>query len=277
MVRDLYERDRAAQMLSTLIAVMAIAPLVGPLIGGQILRLASWQAIFWVLAGVGLVTLAALFTLPETLPPERRGTEPLGGALARYVDLLRHRRMLGYAGTGGFFYAGIYAYVAGTPAVYIGYYHVPAQAYGLLFGTAITGIMAMNMVNRRLVARLGSDRLLRAGTLGAALAGLCVALAAATGWGGLAALVGSLFVFVGMSGLIVANAIAGALHRFPKRAGAASALVGAIHYGSGIVGSALVGAFADGTPWPLGWVVALSGIGSLLCARFLIPAGSDER
>ena len=65
--------------------------------------------------------------------------------------------------------------------------------------------------------------------------------------------------------------IAGALAGFPDRAGAVSALVGAIQYGSGIVGSALVGAFADGTPWPMGWVIALAGIGSLLCARLLIP------
>ena len=68
-----------------------------------------------------------------------------------------------------------------------------------------------------------------------------------------------LFLFVSATGFIVANSIGGALAGFPQRAGAVSALVGAIHYGAGIVGSALVGGFADGTPWPMGWVIALAG------------------
>jgi MFS transporter, DHA1 family, multidrug resistance protein len=72
MVRDLYTGERAAQMMSTLMTVMAIAPLVGPIVGGQILTFASWRAIFWTLVGVGISTLLALFTLPETLARERR-------------------------------------------------------------------------------------------------------------------------------------------------------------------------------------------------------------
>ena len=149
MVRDLYEGRRATQMLSTLMTVMAIAPLVGPIAGGQILVLFGWRAIFWILGAIGVVTLAALFTLPETLPPERRNREPFAGALMRYGALLRQRRLLGYAGAGGFFYGGIYAYVAGTPFAYITYHHVPPQLYGLLFAIGIIGIMAANLVNAR--------------------------------------------------------------------------------------------------------------------------------
>ena len=81
----------------------------------------------------------------------------------------------------------------------------------------------------------------------------------------------ALFAFTAMSGLIMANSIAGALASFPERAGTASALVGAIQFGMGMVGSALVGSLADGTPWPLGWVIAVSGVGSLLCAHLLVP------
>ena len=272
MVRDLFEGDRAAQMLSTLMIVMAIAPLLGPIVGGQILALAGWRAIFWTLVGVGLATLAALFTLPETLPAERRSREPLARALARYGELLLHRPLLGYAGAGGFFYGGMFAYIAGTPFAYITYHHVPPQLYGLLFGVAVVGIMASNLANSRLVTRFGSDRLLVRGTDVAALAGILLAVAARTGWGGLAGLVVPLFLFISAAGFIVANSIVGALAGFSERAGAVSALVGAIQYGSGIIGSALVGAFADGTPWPMGAVIALAGIGSLLCARLLVPA-----
>ena len=272
MVRDLYERDRAAKMLSTLILIMSISPLIGPLIGGQILALSSWRAIFWLLVVIGMTTLVSLSALPETLPPGRRNPKPLGRALAGYSELLRHRRLLGYAGSGGFFYIGIFAYIGGTPFAYITFYHVRPQLYGLLFGFTISGIMAANLINSRLVTKLGSDRLLRAGTVVAALSGTVVAAVAWTSWGGLAGLVVALFAFTAMSGLIMANSIAGALASFPERAGTASALVGAIHFGMGMVGSALVGSLADGTPWPLGWVIAASGVGSLLCAHLLVPS-----
>jgi DHA1 family bicyclomycin/chloramphenicol resistance-like MFS transporter len=231
---------------------------LGPIVGGQILNLASWRAIFWTLVGVGVATLLALLTLPETLARGRRNNEPLTRAVANYLLLIRQNRLMGYAGAGGFFYGGMFAYIAGTPFAYISYYHVPPQFYGVLFGAGILGIMVTNLLNARLVVLFGIARLLRAGTAGAALAALVLAVNAWTGWGGLAGLAVPLFLFVGMAGFIIANSIAGALASFPERAGAVSALVGAIHYGTGIVGSALVGVFADGTPSPLGWVVALA-------------------
>jgi DHA1 family bicyclomycin/chloramphenicol resistance-like MFS transporter len=211
MVRDLYARDRAAQMLSTLMTVMAIAPLLGPIVGGQILVLAGWRAIFWTLVGVGLLTLAALFALPETLPRARRNTEKLARAFLRYGELVRHRSLLGYAGAAGFLYAGMFAYIAGTPFAYISYHYVSPQLYGVLFAVGVVGIMATNLINARMVTRIGSDRLLRAGTAMAALAGVALAVTAWTGWGGLAGLVAPLFVFVSAAGFIVATAIVGAL------------------------------------------------------------------
>ncbi len=216
MVRDLYAGHRAASMLSTLMTVMAVAPLLGPLLGGQVLALAGWRAIFWLLVGVGLLTLAALATLPETLPDERRNREPLARAFARYGLLLREPRLLAYAGAGGFFYGGMFAYIAGSPGAYITVHHVSPQVYGLLFGMGILGIMAANLLNARLVRRTGGERLLTLGTLGAALAGLAVALAAWTGWGGLVGLVTSLFLFITATGFIVANSIAGRSTPFPS-------------------------------------------------------------
>lgn len=279
MVRDLYAGNRAAQMLSTLITVMAIAPLVGPLVGGQIVVLAGWRAIFWALVGIGIVTLAALFTIPETLPAVRRNQESLGRAMARYAELLRDRRFLGYASAGGFFYAGMFAYLAGTPFAYITYYRVPEQFYGLLFGLGIIGIMVSNLLNSYLVSRFNYDRMLLVGTIIAALSAVMVAMFSCTGWGGLWGLVVPLFLFVSATGFIVANSITGAMDKSPERAGAASALVGAIQYGSGIVSSGLVGLFADGTPGPMGWVIAICGIGSLLSMRLLnpVPERDDER
>ncbi len=276
MVRDLYQGTQAAQMLSTLITVMAIMPLVGPLVGGQIVAMSGWRAIFWVLVAVGLVTIGALYTIPETLPVHNRNPEPLSRALLRYVELLKNRRLLGYLGAGGCLYTGMFAYVAGTPFVYISYYHFPAQFYGLLFGLGIIGIMLANILNRRLVVRFGYDRVLLFGAIAAMVTGLWAGLTAHSGLGGLWGLVVPLVLFASTTGFIVANSITGALADFPQRAGAVSALTGAVQYGSGIFGSGLVGLWADGTPWPLGLVVAVSGIGCLLSMLLLIPAKTKK-
>jgi len=266
MVRDLYSGTRASQMLSTLTSVMAIAPLVGPFIGGQILALAGWRAIFWLLVIVGAATLAALFKLPETLAPERRNHERLGHAFLNYRDLIRDRALLAYIGLGGFFYAGVYAHIAGTPFAYIEVHHVSPSAYGILFALGIVGIMAMNILNTRMVTRFRSSQLVYAGGLITALSGLALALCAYTGFGGVAGLVIPAVIFVSANGLIVANSISAALANFPLRAGAVSALIGATQYGFGIFGSALVGVFADGTAVPMAAIIAVCGLASLLCA-----------
>jgi MFS family permease len=114
------------------------------------------------------------------------------------------------------------------------------------------------------------------GTVIAAFSAMITALATGTGWCGLWGLVVPLFIFASTTGLIVANSITGALSDFPERAGTVSALIGAIQYGSGIVGSGLVGAFADGTPWPMGWVIGVAGIGSLLSMRLLTAVRSSK-
>lgn len=270
MVRDLYEGSRAAQMLSILITVMSIAPLVGPLVGGQIVVFAGWRAIFLVLVGVGLVTLAALFTIPETLPAHLRNPEPLMRAMTRYGELLCNRRLLGYICTSSCLNAGMFAFIAASPFVYISYYHIPAQRYGLLFGMSIASIMASNIMNSRFVVRFGCDRMLLTGTIVAMFSGLMTALAAGTGWGGLWGLILPLLIFTFTTGFIGPNSVIGAMADFPQRAGTISALTGAVQYGGGIIGSSLVSVFRDGTPWTMGWVIAISGVGCLL-SMLLVP------
>lgn len=271
MVRDLYVGHQAARMLSVLMTVMAIAPLIGPSVGGLILHVASWHAIFWVLVGVGMATLWTLTILPETLPPERRNPQSIISAFLGYGRLLRQPRLLAYIGVGGSFYGGMFAYVAGTPVAYISHHHVSPQHYGLLFALGIVGIMLANQINSWLVRRFGIDRLIRFGAVLATLAGTAAALNAWHDWGGLWGLVAPLFVFASATGFIVANAIVGALDSYPERAGSVSALVGAIQYGTGIIGSASVGYFANGTPFPMALTIAIFGVGSLLFSFGLTP------
>jgi DHA1 family bicyclomycin/chloramphenicol resistance-like MFS transporter len=122
------------------------------------------------------------------------------------------------------------------------------------------------MINRRVIVSLGINSVLPAATGAALLAALLAAASAYSGWGGLWGLFVPLLLYVSMSGFIIANSIAAALADYPEQAGAVSALVGAIGYGGGIAGSGLLDAFDDGTPWPMGAVIAAMGAGAMLCA-----------
>jgi len=236
----------------------------------------SWRGIFWVIAAFGCLSLAGWFVLPETLPPERRSRKPLSHAISIYAGLVRNPILLGYALSGGFFFGGIYAYLADTPFVYIRFYHVSTAHYGLLFAVNIVGTMAIHIVNRRMVLKVGSDRLFKIGACASAISGIILAINTWTGFGGLVDIVVPLCCYVSMLAFIVPNSVAGALSGFPDRAGAASGFLGLVHYGTGIISAAMVGWFADGTPWTMGWVIALGGIGSFVFAAALVRSAAPN-
>ncbi|TRO38273.1 Bcr/CflA family efflux MFS transporter [Pseudomonas putida] len=269
MVRDLYQGRKAAQKMSTLMTIMAIAPLAGPTVGGQILRLGSWQAIFWTLVLIAVATLVSLLLLPETLPKARRSPASLKEIMARYGSFLRDGRFIGYMAAGAFFYAGTFAYIAASPFAYITYHHVSAQMYGLLFAAGIVGMMTTAQINARLLNRYDTQVMMTVGALMSACAGLLLAINTWANWGGLPMMICASLLFVSATGLVLANSVGGALNCFPQSSGSVSALVGALQYGSAMLGSALVAAVADDTPWPLGWVLAVCGIGCLLCALWV--------
>ncbi|MBJ8958043.1 multidrug effflux MFS transporter [Citrobacter youngae] len=257
MIRDLFARTRAAQMLSTLVLVMAIAPIAGPLIGGQIIRLSTWHSIFWLLVAIGVLMFISLLWLPETLPEERRVKASLAGAFRHYRALLTNGRFMRYTLSLTFYYVGAYAFITGSPFVYIHYYHVDPQHYGWLFALNIVGVMAMSVVNRRLVQRHALEQLLKYATMLAALAAVALALLVKLEIGGVIAIIITVFLLFSMNGIIAATSTAAALDAAPNIAGSASALIGSLQYGSGIISSLLLARLSDGTPWTMAWIIAL--------------------
>lgn len=257
MIRDLFARTRAAQMLSTLVLVMAIAPIAGPLIGGQIIRLSTWHSIFWLLVAIGVLMFISLLWLPETLPEERRVKASLAGAFRHYRALLTNGRFMRYTLSLTFYYVGAYAFITGSPFVYIRYYHVDPQHYGWLFALNIVGVMAMSVVNRRLVQRHALEQLLKYATMLAALAAVALALLVKLEIGGVIAIIITVFLLFSMNGIIAATSTAAALDAAPNITGSASALIGSLQYGSGIISSLLLARLSDGTPWTMAWIIAL--------------------
>ncbi|WP_162306047.1 Bcr/CflA family multidrug efflux MFS transporter [Oleisolibacter albus] len=276
MVRDSFTRDRAAATLSLMMLVMGVAPMLAPLAGGQVLGLSTWRTIFWVQVGFALLALGGLATLAETLPAARRSRSAGPLAMLRgYGLLLADRRFLGYTLSSGFVYAGMFAYISGTPFVYIEYFQVPARYYGFLFGVNVIGMMAVNSFNARAVMRHGPGLLLRRGTQAAAVLGLVLLASGGSGiWGGgaggIAGVAVPLFFYLATTGVVGANGMAAALEKFPTMAGAASALAGTIQLSLGALVGGAVGLLSTGTPLAMCAIIAACGLAGVAVNRLLL-------
>ena len=266
MIRDLFSRTRAAQMLSTLMIIMAIAPIAGPLLGGQMIKFTTWHAIFWLLAVIGGMMFVSLFWLPETLPQEKRGKASLPSACRNYYALLTNTTFMRFTLCLTFYYVAAYAFITGSPFVYITYFGVEPQHYGWLFALNIVGLMGMSVINRRLVQHYSLEVLLKFAVVTATVAALVLAAAAKLEIGGLILIVAAVFVFFSMNGIIAATSTAAALDSVPNVAGSASALMGSVQYGSGIISSLLLALLSDGTPWTMAWIIGLFTMASAVMA-----------
>ena len=258
MISDLFGSSQAAQMLSTLVIIMAIAPIVGSLLGGAILEFGSWHGIFWLMALASAVMFVMIFSPPETLPPQKRPTKPTISSFINYLRLLQDAKFMRYTLSVTFFYVAAYAFITGSSFVYIDYFGIPNKYYGFLFGINIVGVMALNFVNKKLVKRYVLNRLLIISTLVAALAASVLFAFAFFKTGGVLGVIIPVFFVFSMNGIIASCSNAAALDSVPQEMkGSAAALIGSLQYGSSILSSAMLAAFWAGTPRVMSWIIAL--------------------
>lgn len=263
VVRDLYVGPEAARLLSMLMLVMGAAPILAPLLGGWLLLVASWRAIFALLGVLGLGCLALMAAaLPETATA-RTPRIDLVAIWAHMRSLVRDRQFLAFTLTGAFSQAGMFAYISGSPFVLIDLFHVSPQRYGWIFGSNAFGLIASSQINHRLLAQHVPGQILRWSTRFTCLMGVLLVAVAVSGWGGLPAVVVALFGFVASLGFIAPNATALAMEEQGKRAGLASAVLGSIQFAIAACASSLVGLFNDGTMRPMALVMAVCGAASL--------------
>ncbi|URM91594.1 multidrug effflux MFS transporter [Streptomyces sp. MRC013] len=255
VVRDLYDGVEMARFFSTLMLISGVAPVVAPLVGGQLLRVTDWRGVFHVLTAVGaLLTLVVWRWLHETLPPARRHGGGVGSALRTMRGLLADRVFTGYMLCGGFAFAALFAYISASPFVVQEIHGASPQTFGLLFGINSVGLVVVGQINGKLlVGRVSLDKALAAGLAGitAAAAALLVMTSGLFGRVGLLPVAVGLFVLMSAMGLVMPNTNAQALMRAPHAAGSASALLGASAFLVGAVASPLVGIAGEHTAVPM--------------------------
>jgi DHA1 family bicyclomycin/chloramphenicol resistance-like MFS transporter len=278
MVRDLAEKDQAARAMSLMHACSSIAPMLAPLIGGQVLWFLGWRAIFWVLALIGIFALAAAGAkLPETLRPEYRQPLNLGSILSRFGELLRHRAFMGYALTSTFQFSALMSFLSGSPFVFIQTYGIDPRDFGLIFGGQVMFLTAGSLLNARFVSKIGAERILHYGVyvpLVAGPAALVLGLfEVRTGAIGLWPFIACFVAQIASISMIGANAMALALQRYPHMAGTASSLMGVLQFGIGALFGVAVGQTLDGTILPMVMAMGVSGVLCFASNRLLVRRG----
>ncbi|MFF5501935.1 Bcr/CflA family multidrug efflux MFS transporter [Streptomyces roseolus] len=273
VVRDLYDGVEMARFFSTLMLISGVAPIIAPLIGGQILRITDWRGVFHVLAVIGvLLTLVVRRFLHETLPPERRQQGGVGQALRTMRGLLADRVFTGYMLTGGLAFAALFAYISASPFVVQEIYGASPQTFSLLFGLNSIGLVAVGQINGKLlVGRVSLDKVLGWGLSVILLAATALLLMTTGVFGevGLVPVAAGLFVLMSAMGLAMPNTNAQALMRTPHAAGSASALLGTCSFLIGAVASPLVGIAGERTAVPMAVVQLACAAASLTCYLLL--------
>jgi MFS transporter, DHA1 family, multidrug resistance protein len=273
-VRDRYSGVAMARFLSTLMLVNGVAPIIAPVVGGQLLRVVSWRGVFVVLAAVGLVLLLACVAwFDESLPPERRRSGGgIGDTLGAFRRLAADRSFAGYALSGGFAFAAMFAYISGSSFVLQDIFGLSPQQFGLVFGTNALGIVAVGQVNRVLVAHVPPRRVLAVGLAVAMCGGVLLLVAVAAGWG-LPVILPGLFAVVASIGVVLPNTRALAMAGYPDLAGTASALVGVLQFAVGGLVAPLIGVGGVGTALPMAVVIAaLYALALMIFATLTRPA-----
>jgi len=260
IVRDIYSGAHAGRELSVIGSVMALAPVLAPILGGLIQTAFGWRMTFLALVGAGFAGAAVVWALlPETL--NTRATEPvsLPSMLRSYRIVGRNRAYLAYLSITAASYAGLFAWISGSAFVLQDLYGLAPFDFGVAFALGSVGYMTGSAIAARLVIRLGVDGVLGLGGCACAAGGLAMVAAVASGLTSSTSLVLPMAVYLAGLGMVLPQGIAGAMTPFPERAGAASSLFGFLQQTAAAVCGAAVGWFLGQSAWPLALGVATMG------------------
>lgn len=274
VVRDLYQPHESAKVFSLLMLIMGVAPILAPLLGGAMMVSIGWRSIFWFLTAVSIVTfLSVHFFLKETSTPHP--DHKLSKALHNYLEIFRDRNFTGYTFSLSFIYAGMFAYITGSPFVFIEHFKFTPSEYSILFGVNASGLILFSQVNTRLLRKYTPAHLIKMTlpvTLAAGLLLLIVGLSNGPVW----AVCLPLFLFILTMGIMAPNAAASALALQKKSAGSASALMGTIQFSVSALCSTMVSSLHDGSIVPMTSVMFAAALAAFFFHWLLIQSRHEK-
>lgn len=265
MIRDLFPVSEIAKVFSLLMLVIGVSPLLAPTIGGYVTALFGWHYVFLILTLISALILAGVhFTLPESRAPDKSLSLKPKAILKSFWFVLINPQFLTYTLTGSIAAAGLYAYIAGSPYVFMEIFKVTEQQYGWIFAFIAVGIIGASQLNTILLRRLRSEQIIVGALICQATTGILLFVGAYYRFTGLPGTIFLIFIFLCCQGFSFPNSSALALTPFSKKAGTASALMGSIQMAFGALASVLVSVLSNQTALPMTAVMALCATGSLI-------------
>ena len=256
VVRDHYDTQEAARALSMLMLIMGVAPILAPLIGGQILIFAGWRGIF---IAITLAAIVLLFTLNrvmvESLTPERVVMLSWGNILRTYWRLFTHRKFVAYALSGGMGSATMFGYIAASPRLFIEYFHISPEHYGYLFGANALSLISGSQLSAHLLKSHRPDKILPWALSAMMAAGLSALVLTLIGLITLPLLMLCMLGFMFCQGFVGPNSAAMALSDQGHSMGSASAMLGTFTISCGAIAGFLVSLAAVPSPLPLALIM----------------------
>lgn len=257
MVRDLFPVEENAKVFSLLMLVGGVSPIIAPTLGGYVATEFGWHYVFIVLALLAAIILTAIhFYLPETRKPDPAFSLRPKPIINNFINVAREPQFYTYAFAGSIASAGLYAYISGSPSVFMEIYKVSQKQYGWIFAMIAAGLITSSQINTVLLRKYKSEQVIVFALLCQSIAGITLFAGSAFGFLGLFSTIFLCFIFLSCQGFTFPNTSALSLAPFSKIAGSASALLGTIQMGMGAFTSALVSYLANDTAIPMTVVMA---------------------
>lgn len=264
IVRDTFPVEENAKVFSMLMLVIGVSPIIAPTLGGFVSTHAGWHYVFWILTGLAMLIVTLIwYFLPQGRQADKSISLKPVAITKNFVLVLKQPQFYTYAFTGALASSGLYAYITGSPYVFMQLYHVTEQHYGLIFAGIAIGLIVSSQVNSLLLRRFRSQQIIVVALCCQALTGILLVSGTWLDMLGLGGTIALIAVFLITQGCTFPNSSALALAPFTRNAGSASALMGGIQMSVGALSSAAVSAFSNGTAIPMTAVMAGCSILSL--------------
>ncbi|MEO5683601.1 MAG: multidrug effflux MFS transporter [Chitinophagaceae bacterium] len=265
MVRDLFPVKDNAKVFSMLMLVVGVSPIIAPTLGGYITAAFGWKYIFILLAFIvaGILT-AVRFGMPETRQPDTSLSLKPVPIIKNFLAVFKEPQFYTYAFTGAVSSAGLYAYIAGSPYVFMELFHVSDRQYGWIFALIAMGLIGASQLNSVLLKNYESRQIIKVALFCQTITGLLLFIGTATGFLELFSTIFFIFIFLCCQGFTFPNSSALSLAPFSRNAGSASALLGGIQMSIGAFTSAIVSILHNHTALPMTGVMACCALFSFL-------------
>ncbi|WP_169566639.1 multidrug effflux MFS transporter [Sneathiella limimaris] len=268
MIRDLFEREMAARKLSRMGSIMGLAPAIAPVIGGYVAVHTGWPGIFLLLMIYGvLVLILSTLLIEESLKNKDHKAIHPAHILRNYSDLLSSWPFMGYALTCAFCFSGFFAFISVSSHVLVSVMNVPIEQFGYYFGCVVVGYISGTLLGPILTSRFGLDTALLLGTIASLLGAFLLCLFFYVDFQVPLAIILPMILYDVGVGIVMPQSQAAAIHPFPEKAGAASALSGFLLLGLASLTGFLTAHFFTGSAFSLTVAVSVMGLMAFVICR----------